>query len=168
MSKATTNQSVVLVGGPDAGKTNYLGRLWMALDAETRCDCQEWLATSGRVPANDCLIPSLRGILSENRTRRVRIDVHTCQVGQRWIFRATDCPGLRRRAVGEDPQRASMGCQMGASRRLHGRLYTFFSGHLDAQRRTTQLEQSCGGHEVTGTDRGDECRTCRSCPHRFF
>lgn len=26
--------SVVLVGGPDAGKTNYLGRLWMALDAE--------------------------------------------------------------------------------------------------------------------------------------
>lgn len=35
MSKATTNQSVVLVGGPDAGKTNYLGRLWMALDAET-------------------------------------------------------------------------------------------------------------------------------------
>lgn len=29
------NQSVVLVGGPDAGKTNYLGRLWLALDAET-------------------------------------------------------------------------------------------------------------------------------------
>lgn len=33
MEKA--NNSVVLVGGPDAGKTNYLGRLWMALDAET-------------------------------------------------------------------------------------------------------------------------------------
>jgi hypothetical protein len=31
----TTNSTVVLVGGPDAGKTNYLGRLWMALDAET-------------------------------------------------------------------------------------------------------------------------------------
>lgn len=30
-----SNQSVVLVGGPDAGKTNYLGRLWLALDAET-------------------------------------------------------------------------------------------------------------------------------------
>jgi len=34
MTNATTNQSVVLVGGPDAGKTNYLGRLWIALDAE--------------------------------------------------------------------------------------------------------------------------------------
>lgn len=31
---AKPSQSVVLVGGPDAGKTNYLGRLWMALDAE--------------------------------------------------------------------------------------------------------------------------------------
>jgi hypothetical protein len=29
-----SSKSVVLVGGPDAGKTNYLGRLWMALDAE--------------------------------------------------------------------------------------------------------------------------------------
>lgn len=36
MSKTTNlSQSVVLVGGKDAGKTNYLGRLWMALDAET-------------------------------------------------------------------------------------------------------------------------------------
>lgn len=35
MNITTTNQSVVLVGGPDAGKTNYLGRLWTALDAET-------------------------------------------------------------------------------------------------------------------------------------
>lgn len=34
MSVATMNHSVVLVGGPDAGKTNYLGRLWIALDAE--------------------------------------------------------------------------------------------------------------------------------------
>ncbi|MEI8211054.1 MAG: hypothetical protein WCI02_02820, partial [Planctomycetota bacterium] len=31
---AIQSRSVVLVGGPDAGKTNYLGRLWMALDAE--------------------------------------------------------------------------------------------------------------------------------------
>lgn len=29
------NQSVVLVGGPDAGKTNFLGRLWMTLDSES-------------------------------------------------------------------------------------------------------------------------------------
>lgn len=28
-------KSVLLVGGPDAGKSNYLGRLWMALDAST-------------------------------------------------------------------------------------------------------------------------------------
>ncbi len=34
MSKLKTNRSVILVGGPDAGKTNYLGRLWLALDAE--------------------------------------------------------------------------------------------------------------------------------------
>ncbi len=31
---SSSPQSVLLVGGPDAGKTNYLGRLWMALDAE--------------------------------------------------------------------------------------------------------------------------------------
>jgi hypothetical protein len=35
MSMSAKNHSVVLVGGPDAGKTNYLGRLWIALDAET-------------------------------------------------------------------------------------------------------------------------------------
>jgi Double-GTPase 1 len=29
----TTTRSVLLVGGPDAGKSNYLGRLWMALDS---------------------------------------------------------------------------------------------------------------------------------------
>ena len=26
-------RSVVLLGGPDSGKTNYVGRLWTALDA---------------------------------------------------------------------------------------------------------------------------------------
>jgi hypothetical protein len=35
MGKSANNKSVVLVGGPDAGKTNYLGRLWTALDAES-------------------------------------------------------------------------------------------------------------------------------------
>lgn len=35
MTIKQNNKSVLLVGGPDAGKTNYLGRLWMALDAET-------------------------------------------------------------------------------------------------------------------------------------
>lgn len=35
MTTGKALNSVVLVGGPDAGKTNYLGRLWMALDAET-------------------------------------------------------------------------------------------------------------------------------------
>jgi hypothetical protein len=35
MNLAMTNNSVVLVGGKDAGKTNYLGRLWMALDSES-------------------------------------------------------------------------------------------------------------------------------------
>jgi hypothetical protein len=34
MSNSTAS-TVILVGGTDAGKTNYLGRLWMALDAET-------------------------------------------------------------------------------------------------------------------------------------
>lgn len=35
MSTYGNMKSVVLVGGKDAGKTNYLGRLWMSLDAET-------------------------------------------------------------------------------------------------------------------------------------
>ena len=26
-------RSVILLGGPDSGKTNYVGRLWLALDA---------------------------------------------------------------------------------------------------------------------------------------
>ena len=34
MTMQIASNSVLLVGGPDAGKTNYLGRLWMALDAE--------------------------------------------------------------------------------------------------------------------------------------
>ena len=29
-----SQRSVVLVGGPDSGKTNYVGRLWLALDAQ--------------------------------------------------------------------------------------------------------------------------------------
>ena len=28
-----TRRSVVLLGGPDSGKTNFIGRLWSALDA---------------------------------------------------------------------------------------------------------------------------------------
>lgn len=51
----TPTQSVVLVGGPDAGKTNYLGRLWMALDAETGV-----IAKNG-LPAQ---VEYLRGIVS--------------------------------------------------------------------------------------------------------
>ncbi|MBB3139103.1 hypothetical protein FHS26_006884 [Rhizobium pisi] len=30
-----TNRSVILLGGPDSGKSNYIGRLWPALDAKT-------------------------------------------------------------------------------------------------------------------------------------
>ncbi len=30
-------RSVILLGGPDSGKTNYVGRLWPALDAKTGC-----------------------------------------------------------------------------------------------------------------------------------
>lgn len=29
-----SDQSIILIGGPDSGKTNYLARLWMALDAK--------------------------------------------------------------------------------------------------------------------------------------
>ncbi|WP_269507582.1 hypothetical protein [Burkholderia sp. IMCC1007] len=29
------SRSIILLGGPDSGKTNYIGRLWRALDAET-------------------------------------------------------------------------------------------------------------------------------------
>ena len=28
-------RSIVLLGGPDSGKTNYVGRAWPALDAKT-------------------------------------------------------------------------------------------------------------------------------------
>lgn len=30
-----SNRSVILLGGPDSGKSNYIGRLWTALDAKT-------------------------------------------------------------------------------------------------------------------------------------
>ncbi|MEX2745793.1 hypothetical protein AB3480_31805 [Rhizobium mongolense] len=29
------DRSIILLGGPDSGKTNYVGRLWHALDAKT-------------------------------------------------------------------------------------------------------------------------------------
>lgn len=31
------SRSVVLLGGPDSGKTNYIGRVWPALDAKGGC-----------------------------------------------------------------------------------------------------------------------------------
>src|ERR1700722_5053574 len=30
-----SRRSVILLGGPDSGKTNYIGRLWSALDAKS-------------------------------------------------------------------------------------------------------------------------------------
>ena len=32
-----SGRSVILIGGPDSGKTNYIGRLWPALDARRGC-----------------------------------------------------------------------------------------------------------------------------------
>ena len=79
----TNKASVVLVGGPDSGKTNFMARLWEALQSE-----QRWLRATETGPdigyVLDALTHLLQGKFAPRTGTNVDIEGRSCSLGVAW------------------------------------------------------------------------------------
>lgn len=104
-SKQVPTSSVLLIGGPDAGKSNYLFRLWIALNDGRGALTKDGLPSDVeylRAGAERLLEGAFAGRTSKEVHERIEMPVKTSESGaqvRRGVLLVPDMPGEQIRAI---------------------------------------------------------------------